>query len=498
MLLSMQFPLVDLRRLQQKRTGMISRPGWPAPFFDPNLPEDALFMRGFGQMRRREMGGLDFWGEDIVCDARRVVRWKGPAAMPRSGQYGQYAPLPFQVAFRNFFFDGAVVGKCEVGIATTGKRELHMDVQRLTDIHLWFLQHDVSLPSPCGTKRSVVPLHTASPLLQAALRRATTRSTWSDGDPHTGWIAGGAPMLFCQMREPLETLSLNGDDSTVRLQSPEAGIRLACYQLRFGTKRVPLWVMSLLDGVDRTRARQLRLCLLRMHAEHEALRVVLHQLDQGRIVCEPGSPATEALQAYLRDRHRRLFRNRSILRRLLQQQTDEPEVDDLAIGLMERVWPGQLESLQTLLQQINVRRNIGVDFNQDAEASLNIKEFYVARNVIRDVSGSNIIQDSTVENSNVGSTVTTGLGEDKRKQLADLQKELAQATKDVPAEHKEAADAVVESAKDTVDKATKPKPNATSVQISAKGMLEAAKGIASVVPIALSIAEKIAKVVTGG
>ena len=104
MLLSIQFPLADIRRFLQTRTGCIDQPEWPLPAVRPEFPQNAPFVRSFGQIKPRMLGGLAFWGEDLICEATRLVRWQKPNAYAfRSNKM----VLPMELAFRRFFLTGA-------------------------------------------------------------------------------------------------------------------------------------------------------------------------------------------------------------------------------------------------------------------------------------------------------------------------------------------------------------------------------------------------------
>src|SRR5215469_2630372 len=110
MLLSIQFPLADVRRFLQTTTGRIERPEWPSPLIRPEFPENAPFVRGFGEIQQRVLGGLTFWGEDLICNAANVIKWLKPNSYPLSSNG---FVLPLEIAFRRFFFDGTAVGKYE-------------------------------------------------------------------------------------------------------------------------------------------------------------------------------------------------------------------------------------------------------------------------------------------------------------------------------------------------------------------------------------------------
>ena len=102
MLLSIQFPIADARRFLDKPE-RLGTPIWPHP------SPDSEFIRFFGAIRNRPLGGLAGWiGEDPICKANRALLLsKNPSLIE--------GHKPAHVAFRRFYFDGWAVGKYEIG-----------------------------------------------------------------------------------------------------------------------------------------------------------------------------------------------------------------------------------------------------------------------------------------------------------------------------------------------------------------------------------------------
>jgi hypothetical protein len=115
---------------------------------------------------------------------------------------------------------------------------------------------------------------------------------------------------------------------------------------------------------------------------------------------------------------------------------------------------------------------------------------------ISNVSGSILNIKSTLEQ--VTQTIGAMPGDATRKAelqqlIAELQAELARA----PAAQQGEAEAVAELAREAVEKAAKDKPNKTSIQITAEGLKKAAETLAGVLPSVVTIAGKIATLITG-
>jgi hypothetical protein len=120
MLIHLQFPIVDLRGLTQS-DGLHSRlpvPSWPTPLMDEE------FIRSGGIVRKRWRGGLNGWvAEDRYCDARNAIAFDAKAF-----KQAELSKWQFKIAFRRFYFDGTVVAKFEIGLASEHIFEQSKDV----------------------------------------------------------------------------------------------------------------------------------------------------------------------------------------------------------------------------------------------------------------------------------------------------------------------------------------------------------------------------------
>src|SRR5436305_2076496 len=98
MLLSIQFPLADSRPFLPMRKAMLPIPQWPVGTPDKD------FVRCFGMIRRRRLGGLAGWvGENTVCEAGRALRLPNFRRTIRK-EANQLLPEPIrqQLGFRRF------------------------------------------------------------------------------------------------------------------------------------------------------------------------------------------------------------------------------------------------------------------------------------------------------------------------------------------------------------------------------------------------------------
>lgn len=109
MLVVMQIPLVDGRRLLTHDPSLLPRPRWQPP--TGSRPD---FLRSMGAVRKRRLEGTASWlNEDIYCDARQWLRFDPD--VDRAMRCGAEAIGRSTPLFRRWMSDGLLVFRLEVG-----------------------------------------------------------------------------------------------------------------------------------------------------------------------------------------------------------------------------------------------------------------------------------------------------------------------------------------------------------------------------------------------
>src|SRR5208337_4924268 len=135
-LVSVTFPIADLRSFIDGADRRLRIPEWPAP-----LP-GREFVRSFGPIERRRGGGVAAWnGESIICNAKSAIRFSSNVTCslnhPNRSHYSAlseerpHGVRKIEVAFRRFNFDGLVSAKFESGFLAALK-----GTERLNANHL--------------------------------------------------------------------------------------------------------------------------------------------------------------------------------------------------------------------------------------------------------------------------------------------------------------------------------------------------------------------------
>src|SRR4051794_39128088 len=99
MLVTVQYPIVDMRAFLRGEPTCVPKPSWPTP-------AHSEFIRSLGPIRSRIKGGGDeYLAENSLCDCGRAIRFH-PSDFAR--QWNK--PKSFVKSFSRFYFDGYASG----------------------------------------------------------------------------------------------------------------------------------------------------------------------------------------------------------------------------------------------------------------------------------------------------------------------------------------------------------------------------------------------------
>jgi len=326
MLICLQLPLGDIRPFVAEPTGRLQRPRWR----DPDHGRE--FVRSVGVVQARRRGGVDGWpSEESFCTADPPLRFAEQLSW--LGRANAHPGLrSFQPAFRRLFANGEAVARLELGLVNARHRppmrfrmlqELVRDVERLPMV----VRH--------AGKRRRVPLTSASPFVANDLLLATTAAGTT---PDVAWLRGRTPCILVEYGEhevsdPPSTLSLPGISID--------GVELT--HTRHASAST--WFMRIGAGARADVARNLRLHLLRLHAEREALAVVLAAAHDDLLCADPHAEPYRRLDTYLE-------RATGFLERSHVYGLPVTPLLDLAYAYDDLVTPGRRTTLLTYLAEV--------------------------------------------------------------------------------------------------------------------------------------------------
>lgn len=369
MLIVISFPIADSRAFLDLETGRLNRPLWPDPIADEE------FIRSFGVIKQRWRGGLSGWiGENKVCEAHQAFHFNG--LQPYRDTESRLR-IPFRVAYRRFYFDGRAVGKFEIALVTPNLSKRYKG--RISNRHIKELfQHFLSLPliisDPMGEHQEL-KLYQAGKYL-AKLYASSSSDTFLIEHKciQKWWVQGCKPILFLEQWRNLENdLKIPFWGKIVPLRN-EMDFKLFHHIIRHNEVNLRLWrihespiMTERKSGILRKRSvyersevinkielsnkrsRELRIFLLRLHAERECLKRILANIAEKKIEVSPRSRSSDALQDYLNSA------TRVISRLQTKSDTDSERIAQYAEDFIS---PGERDAIMQALQKFDIRRNV--------------------------------------------------------------------------------------------------------------------------------------------
>jgi hypothetical protein len=357
MLTSLQFPLADSRAFIDSDVGLLTRPAWPA------LVPDYEFVRSFGSIRKRKLGGLVGWvGEHAVCEATRAMRFR---SLPKL-QYPGLERISLSVPYRRFYFDGLAVGKFDVGFATQSTAPVDLSRAAAKQLIYELLDQTVDVPCyPTGFATSKFLL--ASKHLAKLYLTATTKVSHIDKTEVQSWWVRPGPSLFFIVVPPDETVKMPFREMRIPIDQ-NLGFEMSHCVIPHGGRNLPMWLLRLNSNQNLTMARALRICLLRLHAEHECLKLILQNILSNRFDLKPRSTASDTLQRYLNEAIRRISRLGNESKQLDSELAEFARISDDTIN------PGERDAILESLANIDVRRNIFNKVREYVDQTIHVQE----------------------------------------------------------------------------------------------------------------------------
>ncbi len=255
------------------------------------------FVRAFGGVRRRRRGGHEAWvGEEFVCSAARALRL--PTRLRPTPRVESARRFAVACSFRHLLCGAGPVARIEIGVSLRPIGDSDHAGRISADAVLGWTS---ALPvAVVGTDRTGTAAQATARLIEAgpALARALLHATTTMWHPtERDWVEAGEPLVFVDA-DPGELIDVPAPTrDLVAFEGHRIG--LAHLRLSIGQRSARVWLMTGDRARDQDLARRLRLHLVRLHTERECLRMVLRRIAVGRLVVEPGSPASERLQRYL-------------------------------------------------------------------------------------------------------------------------------------------------------------------------------------------------------
>lgn len=330
MLISVQYPFADARSFITNDGGRLPLPRWSAP------DTESDFVRAFGGVAVRPRGGASIGGERYRCEARWAVRFGEPALGPDR-----------HCAFRRFYADGKVFAKFEIGIAHDVLSRPVVATAQIDAV----LEQLARVPVIESTAR---PLGELGPVLARAYLRASTAHQFA-GPCESWWVRAGAPVILVMYRTE-DRLELPARLTPVLASRDNQSVTLAHWWQRFRGKLRRVWFLGY-QPEEHALARQLRIDVVRLHCEYQALQVILRHIATGALLPQPRSDCSDRLQQYLNDAITTITKLRSARRNLICE-TSCRLVDGAAAEVHGEDTAALVADLDVQLRKLDARPNI--------------------------------------------------------------------------------------------------------------------------------------------
>lgn len=372
MLFCIQFPFSDLRAFLDRQPKVLGRPTWPA------AAPDQDFVRSFGPIRRRKLRGLDGWvGEGVICDAGGAIKF---AQLPTF--VSENLRVPLRIAYRRFYFDGLALGKLEIGIANA--RPVSDNLTRTQSASL--IEHILSTPVTVGgiSSKAVIregsyqPVRTVLGKAGKHIARLYAASTISH-PPRTElvdwWVLPATPMLFLvQSRWERFLIPYHGLAIPAPMLTPQPGwTELIHCEVPYRGGSLRMWTLRLGQQRKYRDDRAIKICLLRLHAEQECLRLVLQNVATKRIQPEIRGNACQALQHYLNLATKRISGLNSEGAALVPSG----QFAEIARQSEKFINPGESDALLQSLKNLDLRLNILNKVRDYVQRTIEIHQLHV-------------------------------------------------------------------------------------------------------------------------
>ena len=260
----------------------------------------------------------------------------------------------WRLAFRTLYVDDYVAVKYEIGIARSTPLPDDMPVRKALQA---FLNLCVRVPS--GTEDAPVEtrlVNAGKALATLYLHGTTHKDGWPLADANRWWVGAGAPTLLVEQRaDETDPIGLNVQGV---FPASKYGPQATNYALKYEGRTFNVWGYRIeaQEGDElglRSKVRRLRIAILRINAEREALDYTRRQAAQGRFTDDPTSDTGQLYQQYSNEATRRIGkleqRSNVTMPALIGALEGEDEAPEAGQALMAALRPSVRRKMEQYL-----------------------------------------------------------------------------------------------------------------------------------------------------
>lgn len=346
----LQFPVADLRDFVPNNFKVSSLPlAFTAPY--------GVFVRSFGAVRARSKGGVeDLPGEDVICPSPRAIRFASSLGNPVKG-----SPFSFACTFRRLSSGGKVPYRFEVGLRQRGSVPSTNWLSRsaapslldaIASLHVRVAyQPQDALP---------VSLLRAGRAVARAYLQGTTKSQKGQLSPACpDWVGAGTPAILLEFEERDE-LKVPHQCQSIEVD-PTKGVSLWYLRTTLDNELVGVWILLTSAAADPQYIRNLRIHLLRLHAERQCFATVLRYVLKRVVPVQVKTAHTDELLHYLST-------TGGLLIRKSYSGIDQSQVSLAAYKYDALISAGETATLMAMLDSVNrdIRRVVQIALDRSS------------------------------------------------------------------------------------------------------------------------------------
>jgi hypothetical protein len=331
-----QFPIVDFRSILQDEQLRLTQPSWPSP----NIANS--FVRSFGRVKKRKLGGTNTWSaEEYFCDAHVSIKYDN--LHKHRFQIGSNAETLIEDCYRRLYSDGNFMNKIELGfvdnLETCSARQSPTEYFELVDI----LRHYANLKVTIG-KKQVILVKAGKPLAGRYCYASTVSAKmFKDLEKY---VVAGQPCITIIVSPAYNMKMPEFAHHVGNFEANGEQIELWGYTLNHDGQYIKVWILktpranmvaSFQDPAG-AMLRDIRINLMRVHAEKETVRVLLNGINDKLIDLEWSTERTAKLQQYLKKISSKLLLERRL-------DIDQRSILEFALKSEDVLTPGEFTTL---------------------------------------------------------------------------------------------------------------------------------------------------------
>ena len=507
MFLTMQFPIADTRPFLPESANLLPSPSWPLP------QADRQFVRYFGLIRQRPLGGagVHWMGDELYfCDARRAIRL--PNLGPDRGKFPQWGRR--RLILRRLFQHKPALARIELSFAIDAWTS-HINGDRCINRVAEILTIPTKVPAIDGGSMRFEehPLILQGSHLARLFSRATSVPNHDSVAGNEWAVRDGEPMVLVEYsREEVSSMpsfarEFYANDHLVHYMT-----------VRAHGRNVTVWFLAADAFAEGASSRQLRMCLLRLHLEFQALMLVLNTVCDRPEYQSSFEPAGR-LNDYLDEATSRLFRTNRFgvkqrqfyLAMAAYRELISKDRFQLLKNKLERLKKEVADRVQRLIDFVEPAssHDAAVIEEKHGKITYSVQHLTATNLYLRDTimnNPINVTQSGPGNVAAIGKNISDVKADVKLNQnvsenaqaLSELLKELAKEINSLPTTIDELQSARLKAALQTLETETRLKePRAAWYQLSLQGLKDAAHAVGDLGAPIIEIAGKLAALLFG-